>query len=97
MQKWHEVAIKRQWQWAFRIYNMSSNRWPRIISLWNAASYESASRGRGRPKQRWEDHLTNFAKSYGYNHWMEFAHQFNTLWKSMETDFVNFVCNDNTF
>ena len=96
MQFWDEAALVRQWRWAGRIIKYPS-KWAYAISRWDSYTFSNnfaPRRKRGRPQQRWEYNLTNFAKSYGYNDWMTFAEINHRNWFRFEYDFVKFVLYD---
>ena len=96
MQFWDEAALVRQWRWAGRIIKYPS-KWAYAISRWDSYTFSNnftPRRKRGRPQQRWEYNLTNFAKSYGYNDWIIFAEMNYRSWSGFEYDFVKFVSHD---
>ena len=97
MQFWDETALKKPRRWAIRITKYPT-RWAYAISQWDTQIFSknfAPRRKRGRPQQRWEYDLTNFAKFHGYNDWMTFAEMNLRNWPALEQDFVNFDLYDN--
>ena len=62
---WSALALHRGWTWAERINSMHPDRWgPRLHLQDNQISI--SKRSRGRPRQRWEDHLNMFSMYHGF-------------------------------
>ena len=96
LQFWDEAALVRQWRWTSRITKYPS-KWAYAISRWDSHAFSNnfvPRRKPGRPQQRWEYNLTNFAKYYGYNDWMTFVGINHRSWFRFEYDFVKFVLYD---
>eukprot|EP00972_Heterocapsa_arctica_P006848 1001852-Heterocapsa_arctica.AAC.2 len=63
MQAWNHDDLARKWRWAGKVARMSEDRWPKRVATWDPrdvpqhSALGRATRGRGRPRRRWEDDL----------------------------------------
>ena len=94
---WNHAALRRKWNWAQRISIMDRTRWSRRISHFDPTTYRQSDeeteikRPRGRPRLQWHYDLNNFARYYGFDHWIDFANEYSSSWHQMADDFIKFV------
>ena len=84
---------RRKFRWAGQVARRQDGRWTREVLTWSL----DGKRPRKRPLTRWTHSLQKFAstlhgdESFGSNEcWMALA-QDEDVWRSLETDYINFV------
>ena len=61
------VALHQQCHYAAHV-KANASHWPYMVSVWRP----SGTRRVGRPRQRWDDYLLNFAqRRFNVNHWLD--------------------------
>ena len=64
---WDRVALHQQCHYAAHV-KANASHWPYMVSVWRP----SGTRRVGRPRQRWDDYLLNFAqRRFNVNHWLD--------------------------
>ncbi|KAM3964822.1 activating signal cointegrator 1 complex subunit 1 [Aphomia sociella] len=79
------VIAKKKWTWARHIARMDESRWTRRVLEWRP---RAATRGRGRPPQRWVDDI----RRHGGRDWMSRA-QDRLEWKTREEAYIQDLIN----
>ena len=85
---------------AERINRMHPNRWTKKISNFDPRAHLQddqacmSKRSRGRPRQRWEDHLNMFSMYYGFANWHAFMNYHEHDWHTLKNDSASYVLND---
>ena len=86
--EWTSTVRKRQWKWAGRVAQMSSNRWAHVALHWTP-QWSRGCRAQARPRMRWEDRIKRFLSSMSIEGgWHEVAK--TPQWDSLEGDYVKF-------
>ena len=86
LQSWSETCLKHYWRFARHVSCVPSNRWIKRVMEW----IPPGSRVRGRPRNSWASHLEAFARTMGWERWMDRAKN-DTNWENHFAAFLAFV------
>jgi hypothetical protein len=85
---WVLEQRRRKFRWAGHVARRDDGRWSTTILDWTP----QGCRNRGRPKARWEDDLTSFAKCFFDDGWAKDWRSLSkdrATWKLLEEDFAH--------
>ena len=92
LEDWVTTWRRKQWRWAGKVVQRSTNKWSYKALRWNPAvdSTNACGRARARPRKRWEDDFNAFLQHNGKGgDWTNHARA-DAEWKDMEDAFVKF-------
>ena len=91
---WEELVLRKQWRLAYHIASCDASAWTKLSIRWDPArgddqDQQQGFRSRGRPRQRWDDHLRAFCRDIlQYDSWLLLEHLSGEEHRSLSDAFV---------